>query len=95
MKHPLDERIQRLPAPCLGAKRLLIIAICISLLVSLATAADLVLRVHHQDDATGACMKAFALSTPALWPAGDPLRHPETVHPGVDLRFSAGLESAR
>jgi hypothetical protein len=73
---------------------LLIIAIGASALVALATAADLFSRGGPQDDAAGVWMQAMALSTPALWPAGSPVRHPETVHPGVDLRFCAGVATA-
>ena len=62
-----------------------------SMLLLLAIAADQVLRAAHEDDSAGAWMKAMSLSAPALWTAGSPMRHPETVHPGVDLRLCAGL----
>ena len=88
------EKKVRCPVPCRGARRLLIIAISTSVLLVLATAADQWLRVAHEDDSAGAWMKAMTLSAPALWTAGSPMRHPETVHPGVDLRLSAGLVTA-
>lgn len=84
----------RCPAPCRGARRLLIMAISVSVLLVGITAADLFLRVDHQNDGARAWMKTMTLSAPALWPAGSPMRHPETVHPGVDLRFSPGLMAA-
>jgi hypothetical protein len=37
-------------------------------------------------------MKILTLSAPALWPAGSPMRHPETVHPAIDLRHIPGVE---
>jgi len=94
MHTPPEEKNHRQPAPCSGARRLLIIAMGASMLFVLATAADLFLRGAHQDDSAGAWMKAMTLSAPALWTAGSPMRHAETVHPGVDLRFSAGLLTA-
>ncbi len=90
-----EEKNHPQPAPCRGARRLLMVAVSASMLLVLATAADLLLRVAPQDDGgASAWMKAMTLSAPALWTAGSPQRHPETVHPGVDLRFSAGLVTA-
>ena len=89
-----EEKNHQQPAPCRGARRLLMVAATATMLLVLATAADLLLRAAHQDDSAGAWMKAMTLSAPALWTAGSPERHPETVHPGVDLRFSAGLVTA-
>lgn len=62
------------------------------LLLSAVIAADLRLRVPGQADPAVVWMRGLALSAPALWTAGSPSRHPETIHPGVDLRFAAGLE---
>jgi len=94
MPPSLAEKKVRCPAPCRGARRLLIIAISTSMLLVLAIAADLSLRVDHQDDSASAWMRAMALSTPALWTAGSPMRHPEMLHPAVEVRFSAGLVTA-
>jgi hypothetical protein len=94
MHTPPEEKNHRQPAPCHGARRLLMVAATASMLLVVATAADLLLRVVHEDNSAGAWMKAMTLSAPALWIAGSPMRHPETVHPGVDLRFSAGLVAA-
>jgi hypothetical protein len=88
------EKKCRYPAPCRGARRMLLIAISASLLLVLAIVADRALRVDHQRDSAGAWMKAMSLTAPALWTAGSPMRHPETLHPGVDLRFGAGLVTA-
>ena len=74
--------------------RLLIIVIGTCLLAALAVAGDLWVRPPHPSAASAVWMRALSLTRPALWPAGDPRRHPETTHPGVDLRFSIGLESA-
>ncbi|MCB2144978.1 MAG: hypothetical protein KQI81_00795 [Deltaproteobacteria bacterium] len=94
MYRPFAEKNYRYPAPCRGARRLLIIAITASMLLGIATAADLLRRIAHQDDGASAWMRTMNFSAPALWTAGSPMRHPETVHPGVDLRFSAGLVTA-
>ena len=94
MHTPPEETNHRSPAPCRGARRLLMVAVGTSMLLVLATAGDQLLRVAHEDDNASAWMKAMTLSAPALWTAGSPMRHPETVHPGVDLRFSAGLVAA-
>jgi hypothetical protein len=91
MHLPLAEKKNRNPAPCRGARRLLIVAVSFSALLVLVTAADVMLRAAHQNDRASAWMKAMTLSAPALWTAGSPMRHPETLHPGVDLRFGAGL----
>ena len=94
MHHALAEKNYRYPAPCRGARRLLIIAATASMLLGFATAADLLRRPVHQNNSASAWMRTMNLSAPALWTAGSPMRHPETVHPGVDLRFSAGLVTA-
>jgi len=94
MHLPHADKQYRYPAPCRGARQLLLIAVSASLLLALATAADVMLRAAHQDDSAGAWMNAMSLSAPALWTAGSPMRHPETLHPGVDLRFGAGLVTA-
>lgn len=91
MRPPLIENNNRCPAPCQGARRLLIIAISVSLLLVLTITVDQSLRVDQSHDGASVWMKAMHLSTPALWTAGSPMRHPEMLHPGVDLRFSAGL----
>ena len=44
MQTPPEEKNHRQPAPCRGARRLLIVAISASVLLVLATAADLLLR---------------------------------------------------
>lgn len=90
ISHPNKKRWY--PAPCQNARRLLIIAISTTLFVVLAVGADLFLRVPHQGFTASQWMKELKLSAPALWTAGTPMRHPETIHPGVDLRFSPGLE---
>jgi hypothetical protein len=91
MSTPFSEHIHPYPAPCREARRLLILVICVSLLFILAIAADISLRTAHQDEAARAWVTALTLSAPALRPAGDPRRHPETRHPGVDVRFAPGL----
>lgn len=95
MQTPHTEKSHRQPAPCQSARRLLTFAIIASTLAVLATTADWVLRVPHQDGAAKTWMKALSLSAPALYAAGSPMRHPETVHPAVDLRFSPGLGSSQ
>ena len=81
------------PAACRGARRLLVVVLGASLLVAMGLTADLRLRAAHRADEAKIWMRALSLSTPALWPAGSPGRHPETIHPAVDLHFAAGLES--
>lgn len=85
---PIENR--RHLAPCQGARRLLIIAIGATLVVVFAVATDLVLRTEN--DTASQWMKQLTLFTPASQTAGAPMRHPETIHPGVDLRYGAGLE---
>lgn len=92
MKPSVDEKSHWWPAPCRGARRLLWITILITGLILLTTAADLWWKGSHRHAADIKWMNTFSLSSPALWPAGSPLRHPETVHPAVDLRFFAGAE---
>jgi hypothetical protein len=94
MKHLPDEKVNRLPVPCRGARRLLTVAVLAIALAVLIIAGDRTLLGSRQDDDAGAWMTALTLSAPALYAAGSPMRHPETVHPAVDLRFSPGLETA-
>lgn len=81
------------PAACRGARHLLVVVLGASLLMAMGLTADLLLRSVYQADEAKIWMRALSLSTPALWPAGSPGRHPETIHPAVDLHFAAGLES--
>jgi hypothetical protein len=73
------------------AARLAAVLIGGSLLALAVIAADLRLRTPGQDAAACRWMERLNLSAPALWPAGSAMRHPESVHPGVDLRFGPGL----
>ncbi|BBO91440.1 hypothetical protein DSCOOX_46200 [Desulfosarcina ovata subsp. ovata] len=77
------------------AWRLLIMAAATSLLIVLIIGVHLAAgRFRAENDPSAGWMHVFALSRPALWNAGSPARHPETVHPGVPLRSMAGLEGA-
>ncbi|BBO82833.1 hypothetical protein DSCO28_33990 [Desulfosarcina ovata subsp. sediminis] len=81
------------PAPCRLARRLLIMAAATSLLIVLIIGGHLAAgRFRPEKDPSAEWMRVFALSGPALWNAGSPARHPETVHPGIPLRPMAGLE---
>ena len=68
------------------------IAIGTSVLIALGLVADLRLRDSHLENDAGFWMQTLSLSNPALQGAGTPGRHPEMVHPAVDLGFAAGLE---
>lgn len=80
------------PAPCRGARRLVLIAVGATLLAFSCVTADLLLGARHANKMTLLWTQRLTLSSPALWSAGDPRRHPEMMHPGVDIRFCAGLE---
>jgi hypothetical protein len=75
-----------------GSGRLLFFSVGIVILLLALLGVDLFFRLPGQTKEAELWMERFSLSTPALWTAGSPMRHPETVHPGVDLRFSPGLE---
>jgi hypothetical protein len=83
------------PAPCKGAGLLVAMAVTATALVVFSLAADLLIRNHQGPTAAGRWMASLALSAPALEKAGTPLRHPETVHPAIDLRYTAGVENDR
>jgi len=83
------------PAPCQGAGLLVAIAAAATVLIVFSLAADLLVRKNQGPTAAGRWIKSLALSAPALESAGTPLRHPETLHPAIDLRYTAGLESDR
>ncbi|VTR69662.1 hypothetical protein DESC_770037 [Desulfosarcina cetonica] len=90
---PLRHSPPAWPAPCGPARRWLVFCAAISLLFLLMTGMLLVSRRAHPPQApTITWMQAFTRSRPALWPAGSPDRHPETLHPGIDLRIAPGLE---
>ncbi len=80
------------PAPLRQAGCLLGVAIVLSGLILIAMVTHLTwLGSRHHADA-GRWMKTLTLSAPALWPAGSPMRHPETVHPAIDLGHIPGME---
>ena len=81
------------PAPCRNARRLLLVAAAVTSLLILAVSAHLLRPGLDGHDAPERWMKALSLSTPAMWTAGSPMRHPETVHPGIDLRYTPGVET--
>ncbi|HSO19364.1 MAG TPA: hypothetical protein VLT88_07905 [Desulfosarcina sp.] len=81
------------PAPCRGARRLLAAVVVVTGLALLAAAGHAVFSVPDRHLAGGVWMNALTLSAPAMWTAGSPMRHPEMVHPGVDLRFTIAPES--
>jgi hypothetical protein len=91
MDLPPVDKSDPCPAPCQGARYLLGIAITLTVLIGLAISADRLRRMPSHQETTTAWVAALPLSGPAWWPAGSPMRHPEMVHPGVDLRFSPGL----
>ena len=83
------------PAPCKGAGLLVAIAVAVTSLIVFSLVADLLIQKNQGPAAACRWMKSLALSSPALWSAGTPLRHPETMHPAIDLRHSAGVETDR
>ena len=83
------------PAPCRGARGMLVLTLLIVLLTILFVIGDRLTTGPHPEDRAGGWISHFHLSGPALWPAGTPARHPETGHPGVDPRCCAGLEGRR
>jgi len=95
MKSAANHKETESPAPCKGAGLLLAIAIAATALIVLAMAADLLIQKNDGPTAAGRWMKSLALSAPALWSAGTPLRHPEAMHPAIDLRYTAGAETVR
>jgi hypothetical protein len=80
------------PAPCSGARYLLITLCGATLLALSAVAADQLLPVRDANEVARSWIQRLTLSAPALLSAGDPVRHHEMAHPGVDTRFCAGLE---
>ncbi|MBR9981093.1 MAG: hypothetical protein KFF50_08710 [Desulfatitalea sp.] len=94
MSRSYDPDCRRDPAPCRGARWILIVVITVSFLAPLTvTAVRLMPRSACLEKAVIPWVKGLALSGAALWTAGTPDRHPETVHPAVDLRGCAGLEA--
>jgi hypothetical protein len=81
------------PAPLHKARRLLGTVLIASSLIAIALATHLAWHNSGHHAAAANWMRTLTLSAPALWPAGSPMRHPETVHPAVDLRFVPGMET--
>lgn len=53
--------------------------------------ADAVLRARQADHQAVLWLEALDLSAVALYPSGTPQRHPETLWPGMEIRFSPWL----
>jgi len=92
MQSSSTEKIIASPAPLRKARNLLVVVAAATGLVVLTMGAHLLRSTPCGQDPAEQWMKNLALSAPALRPAGSPMRHPETVHPGVDLRFAIGME---
>jgi len=86
------ERRREQPAPCRKARNLLISVVAATGLLVFVTGSHLLVRTHHDQATAERWMQTLSLSAPALWPAGSPRRHPETLHPGIDLRHAVGVE---
>jgi hypothetical protein len=63
------------------------LALGLPLLIAAAIGTDIRWRAGLADRAAVLWFERLDLSLPALWPAGTPRRHPETLWPGVDLRL--------
>jgi hypothetical protein len=66
-------------------------ALSISLMAAIVLGTSLLMHTPDQAADTARWMRVLSLSAPALMPSGSPGRHPETVHPAIDLRHAAGL----
>lgn len=66
-------------------------ALGISLIAAVTLGIGLLRHTPDQEADTVMWMRVLCLSAPALMPSGSPGRHPETVHPAIDLRQAAGL----
>jgi hypothetical protein len=53
--------------------------------------ADGVLRSHRQDAAAADLIARLHITTPAYYPAGHPLRHPESQTTGITARHTPHL----
>ena len=95
MKSASIHKVTKTPAPCKGAGLLVAIAVAATALIAFSLAADLLIQKNQGPTAASRWMKVLALSAPALESAGTPMRHPETMHPAIDLRYTAGVESDR
>lgn len=74
--------------PLRRARRLAALALLLPLGTVAAIGGDILLRAADQDRVAIEWMQRLDLSLPALWPAGTPQRHPETLSPAVDLRLT-------
>ena len=81
-----------IPAPCHGARMLLGLMVGVCFFCLLLVGMDQLVTGPRPEMRAGKWIARFHLSGPALWPAGTVRRHPETRHPGIDLRCCAGLE---
>lgn len=95
MKSAFIQNRTDVPAPCKGAGLLVAIAFSVVALIAFSIAADLLIRKDKGATEASRWMMSLDLSAPALWSAGTPLRHPETLHPGIDLRYTVGVETTR
>ena len=59
-----------------------------TLLIWIALGADMTFRSTVQDRSATELMARLHLTAPAYYPAGHPLRHPDSRHPGVAARHT-------
>jgi hypothetical protein len=77
------------PDDRLGFARNLLLASWLVMIFVLGwMALDATLRPSVHERSSCALARALSLSQLSIVPTARPLRHPETLHPGVDLRFS-------
>jgi hypothetical protein len=62
-----------------------------TLVVWMALGADGILRATHRDEAAADLIARLHLTTPAYYPAGHPLRHPESRQAGIPARHTPQL----
>ena len=73
------------------ARRLLVAAILLTAVSFSITIVAIVIPERRATRQSAALTKFLNLSVPALVPSGRTLRHPETILPGIDRRFSPWL----
>ena len=78
-----------------GRDRAAPIVFCLTVVLPLVLAAlillDGVIRLPGADESAIVWFERLDVMVPALWPSGTPQRHPETLRPFMDLRYSPYL----
>lgn len=93
MSFPPSKNSDNPPVSCQVARNLIGIILLTTALAVFLMMGDLFIHAFPGPAPAARWMRVLNLTSPALWPAGTSLRHPEAMHPAITLHHVPGWEA--